>query len=80
MNLSTAQSAKRAKEVGIRKVLGSVRRQLIKQFLAEAILYSFIATVIAVYWLPALLTPFNEVPEKHWLSVPFLVEIFGYSL
>ena len=37
MNLSTAQSAKRAKEVGIRKVLGSEKKQLIRQFLAEAI-------------------------------------------
>src|SRR6185295_17318371 len=40
MNLSTAQSAKRAKEVGVRKVLGSVKSELIKQFLAEAMLYS----------------------------------------
>ena len=44
MNLSTAQSAKRAKEVGIRKVLGSEKKQLIRQFLSEAMLYSFIAT------------------------------------
>ena len=48
MNLSTAQSATRAKEVGIRKVLGSVKKQLIKQFLTEAMLYSFISTMIAL--------------------------------
>ena len=64
MNLSTAQSAKRSKEVGIRKVLGSLRTQLIKQFLAEAILYSLIATLIGVLLVAALLTPFNEVSGK----------------
>jgi putative ABC transport system permease protein len=48
MNLSTAQSSKRAKEVGIRKVLGSVRKQLIKQFMAEAMLYSFISAAFAL--------------------------------
>src|ERR671920_2556047 len=44
MNLSTAQSAKRSKEVGIRKVLGSVKGQLVGQFLTEAILLSFLST------------------------------------
>ena len=42
MNLSTAQSATRAKEVGVRKVMGSLKTQLIKQFLTEAMLYSFV--------------------------------------
>jgi putative ABC transport system permease protein len=64
MNLSTAQSAKRAKEVGIRKVLGSVKKQLIKQFLAEAMLYSIIATLIAFVMVLILLTPFNQVAGK----------------
>ena len=48
MNLSTARSAKRAKEVGIRKVLGSYRGQLIRQFLSESITYSFLAFFIAL--------------------------------
>jgi putative ABC transport system permease protein len=48
MNLSTARAANRLKEVGIRKVTGSTKAQLIKQFLAEAILYSFISSIIAI--------------------------------
>jgi len=64
MNLSTAQSAKRAKEVGIRKVLGSVKAQLIKQFLTEAMLYSVISTVIAFVLVLLLLKPFNEIAGK----------------
>lgn len=64
MNLSTAQSSQRAKEVGIRKVLGSERKQLIRQFLTEALLYSFISTLIALA-LAALMMPlFNSVAGK----------------
>ena len=48
MNLSTAKAGARAKEVGIRKVLGSMKGQLIRQFLAEAMLFSFISTIIAL--------------------------------
>jgi len=48
MNLSTARSAKRAKEVGMRKVLGSYRGQLIQQFLSESMTYSFLAFFIAL--------------------------------
>ena len=64
MNLSTAQSAKRAKEVGVRKVVGSVRSQLIKQFLTEAMLYSFISAVIAIVLVALLLPLFNQVSGK----------------
>jgi len=64
MNLSTAQSATRAKEVGIRKVLGSVKGQLVKQFLAEAMIYSLIATLISLVLVLLLLKPFNEVAGK----------------
>jgi putative ABC transport system permease protein len=64
MNLSTAQSATRAKEVGIRKVMGSLKTQLIKQFLTEAMLYSFIATIIGILLVLFLLKPFNEVAGK----------------
>jgi putative ABC transport system permease protein len=59
MNLSTARSAKRAKEVGIRKVSGSGKAQLIKQFLAEAFLYSFISTLLAILLSSLLLKPFS---------------------
>jgi putative ABC transport system permease protein len=64
MNLSTAQSAKRAKEVGIRKVLGSEKKQLIKQFLTEAMLYSFISTLIALAIVVLSLKLFNEIAGK----------------
>ncbi len=60
MNLATAISAKRAKEVGLRKVLGAERHQLIKQFFGESILLSFIALIFALFlvelFLPALRT------------------------
>ena len=48
MNLSTARSAGRAKEVGVRKVLGSVRRDLIGQFLLESLVFSLLALVVGV--------------------------------
>ncbi|MES2328927.1 MAG: ABC transporter permease [Bacteroidota bacterium] len=64
MNLSTAQSARRAKEVGIRKVLGSERKQLIRQFLSEALLYSFISTMVALFLVALLLPMFNTVAGK----------------
>jgi putative ABC transport system permease protein len=64
MNLSTAQSATRAKEVGIRKVLGSDKSQLRRQFLTEAMLYSFIATLLALVLVLLSLTPFNAVAGK----------------
>ncbi|HEY8958334.1 ABC transporter permease [Chitinophaga sp.] len=64
MNLSTARSANRAKEVGIRKVLGSVRPQLIVQFITESMLISFIAMILAfgIAWL--LLPYFNGLAGK----------------
>ena len=64
MNLSTAQSARRAKEVGIRKVLGSAKTQLIKQFFTEAFIYTLIATVIALGLVLLLMRPFNQVSGK----------------
>ncbi|MGI8952366.1 MAG: ABC transporter permease [Chitinophagaceae bacterium] len=64
MNLSTAQSAKRAKEVGIRKVLGSVKSQLIKQFFTEAFVYTFISAIIALLLVIILIKPFNQLSGK----------------
>jgi putative ABC transport system permease protein len=59
MNLSTARSARRAKEVGIRKVVGARRAQLIRQFLGEALLTSAIALVLALVFVEAVLPRFN---------------------
>lgn len=59
MNLSTAKSGKRAKEVGIRKVSGSTRAQLIRQFLAEAFLYCLVSAVLAFLLALVLIKPFS---------------------
>ncbi|MEJ7827217.1 MAG: FtsX-like permease family protein, partial [Segetibacter sp.] len=64
MNLSTAQSAKRAKEVGIRKVLGSAKTQLIKQFFTEAYIYTLLSAVIALVLVALLIKPFNQLSGK----------------
>lgn len=64
MNLSTARSANRAREVGIRKVLGTGRRSLIRQFLLESILTSFLASMIAVFAAILLLPYFNSLANK----------------
>ena len=65
INLATAQSSKRSKEIGIRKVLGSFKSQLVKQFLSEAILYTLIATVLSVLLVWVLLPYFNQLSGKN---------------
>ena len=64
MNLSTARSAGRAKEVGIRKTLGSVRKQLITQFLVEAVLITFLALLLAILLAEVTLPFFNDLADK----------------
>ena len=64
MNLSTARSAGRAKEVGLRKTLGSLRGQMVRQFLAESILYSFIAVLLALVLCYFILPQFNLLSGK----------------
>ena len=64
MNLSTAQSVKRSKEIGIRKVLGSEKKQLVTQFLSEAMVYSIISTVLAIFLVLISLDAFNTVSGK----------------
>ncbi|HEY4063935.1 MAG TPA: ABC transporter permease [Puia sp.] len=66
MNLSTARAAKRAKEVGIRKVVGAGRNNLVQQFLGESVLLSLLGVLIA---LPLL-----------WLTLPFLNQITGTAV
>lgn len=64
MNLSTAHASRRAKEVGMRKVLGAYRQLLIRQFLGESILLSFIALVLAVGIVHLILPWFNNFVDK----------------
>ena len=88
MNLTTAQSAIRAKEVGIRKALGSARSQLIKLFLTEAVVFSLIATLVAVALVALLLPSFDLIAGKSlqfnalfhsgiWLSILGLAVFTG---
>jgi len=64
MNLSTAQSAKRAKEVGIRKALGSLNVQLIRQFFGEAFLFVLLSAGIAILLVLVFMDPFNAISGK----------------
>jgi putative ABC transport system permease protein len=65
MNLSTARSEKRAKEVGIRKVAGALKKSLIAQFLIESIVISAIAGLLALLLVELFLPAFNRLTEKH---------------
>jgi putative ABC transport system permease protein len=65
MNLSTARSSNRAKEVGVRKVLGSARTNLIAQFLTESTLITLVSAFIAIGLAAFLLPLFNQVSSKH---------------
>lgn len=64
MNLSTARSANRAREVGVRKVLGSARKYLIGQFLTESILITLVGAIIALIVVAAVLPAFNNLAGK----------------
>jgi putative ABC transport system permease protein len=64
MNMATARSANRAREVGMRKVVGAYRKQLITQFLSESVLMTIIALVIALCIVFALLPDFNSLAGK----------------
>lgn len=87
MNLATARSVKRAKEVGLRKVVGSSRRALIGQFFCESISFSFLAMLLAILLFYLLLPAFNQFtgkaisyPDIHpafWLTLTGLMIITG---
>jgi putative ABC transport system permease protein len=70
MNLSTARSEKRAKEIGIRKSVGSYRSQLIAQFFSESVLTAFISLLLAVGLAHFLLPLFNRLSEKN-MTLPW---------
>jgi putative ABC transport system permease protein len=64
MNLSTARSEKRSREVGVRKTLGSSRNSLFAQFMTESVVYSLIALFIALFLVELLTLPFNSLAGK----------------
>ncbi|HZY38349.1 MAG TPA: ABC transporter permease [Mucilaginibacter sp.] len=79
MNLSTARSVKRAREIGVRKVVGAERSVLIKQFIGESMMVTLIAVGIAVLLLIVLLPAFNQVTQKQ-IDLPFNRPIFWLGL
>ncbi|WP_138993652.1 ABC transporter permease [Larkinella sp. C7] len=88
MNLATARSAMRAKEVGVRKVVGALRSSLIGQFMSESVLTSLLAVFLALSIVSVILPTFNAVFSKHftlhladptlWLGILILVLITGF--
>lgn len=74
MNLSTARSANRSKEVGIRKVLGSGRRSLIMQFIFESMLYVIVSAMGALILINLSLDWFNDFTEKNLELISFLIQ------
>lgn len=84
MNLSTARSEKRAKEVGLRKVVGASKISLIAQFIGESTLIAFIAGLLALLVVQIALPSFNTLVDKH-LFIPysdgmFWLKLFGFIL
>jgi putative ABC transport system permease protein len=70
MNLSTARSEKRAREVGIRKTIGSLKQQLVWQFLSESVLVAVIAFLLSLVFVSASLPFFNDLAGKQ-MELPF---------
>ena len=90
MNLSTARAAKRAKEVGVRKVIGAGRTDLIKQFLSESLLLSLIGAAIALPLLILMLPYLNKITQadiqlqslsdyRLWLMLAGIIAITGLT-
>ncbi|MEO6687164.1 MAG: ABC transporter permease, partial [Dyadobacter sp.] len=84
MNLSTARSEKRAKEVGIRKAIGSIRKQLILQFFSESFIVVALAFVLAMLLVLLILPQFNQVADKElvilWSNPLFWLVGISFSL
>jgi len=76
-NLSTARSAGRAREVGIRKTVGSTRTSLMRQFLTESILTSLTALFLALFFIRLLLPAFRQLVGKPWLEFPYIRDPLG---
>ena len=79
MNLTTARSVKRAREIGIRKVVGAMRSALRYQFIGEAVLLSFFAIIISLALVALILPSFNSITGKE-IPLPVDQKVFWYSL
>jgi predicted permease len=84
MNLATARSARRAREVGLRKVVGAMKSQLIWQFLGESLLISFFALLLAVALVWLVLPIFNTLAQKEltlrFVDTRLLLSLLGIAL
>ncbi|HVU58192.1 MAG TPA: ABC transporter permease [Puia sp.] len=84
MNLATARSVRRAKEVGLRKVVGSTRAHLIGQFFGESLLFALLAMTVSMLLLALLLPAFNTFTGKHiilpWTQPAFWLGLVGIAL
>lgn len=84
INLSTAKSAKRAKEVGLRKTVGAFKRNLVAQFLTESVLFSILSFILGVFIAWFLLPTFNSIAEKAivmpWMAWPFISVLLGSAI
>ncbi|WP_221394010.1 ABC transporter permease [Dyadobacter sp. NIV53] len=84
MNLSTARSEKRAKEVGVRKAIGSLRSQLVLQFFSESLLVTGLAFILSLFLVFMALPVFNEVADKKisfpWQSPLFWAAGLGFTM
>jgi putative ABC transport system permease protein len=80
MNLSTARSEKRAREVGIRKVVGSVRSQLVMQFYSESLLISGLAFLLSLFLVLLCLPEFNQLADKKITILWFSPAFWGLGL
>ena len=84
MNLTTAKSEKRAKEVGIRKTMGSYRRELIGQFFGESLMVTFCSFLVTLVLVQLSLPIFNQLADKqisiHWANPFFWLTWLGFCL
>jgi putative ABC transport system permease protein len=83
MNLSTAKAARRAKEVGIKKVVGASRGSIVLQYLGESVLMSLLALLLSVVLISLLLPLFNGITDKQLtlhLTLPIVLSVFGIAL
>jgi len=83
-NLSTVRSERRAREVGVRKAVGSLRRHIIFQFLIESVLITFMAFLVSLFFVSTVLPAFNTLTSSNvaipWLSVSFWAIMIAYVL
>jgi putative ABC transport system permease protein len=84
MNLATARSSRRAREIGVRKVVGAQRHALIVQFITESVALAFVSFLIASAMFFPLLPVFNDLTDKHFsivdLNGSFILSMFGISV